>query len=380
MYFTYLDSYAGKQVRNHVVFKKNDLSPGKWFYLKAPKVFLEKILPKLVYRLEDFADVRFGIKTGANEFFYMKDISHFYETDRLANPGVFDKLKAKAETAHELKNQGLAYMENEEGERLIIERKSVKPLLRSIRNFTSPLINVEPSTYCLALGSAIDKKGSNYTARYITSGESKAIEVTRGAKRKKVVGYHSLSTTKARPIWYVLPSLKPAHIALPELFFTRMLNFYSKTPLLADHLFDVVYPHKNSHNRTLWLYLNSTVYFTMLELWSPKMGGGALHPRTTEYKAIPTPDIEALVPNLENLEFGNRETLPYDEEIRQSDKIALDNAVLRGMGFKAEDADRVLHELYESYVEMLQDRLIKAGKMVTENVDQIAEENAEGEA
>jgi type I restriction-modification system DNA methylase subunit len=378
-HFTYLETYAGRQVRNHVAFRKNDLPPGKWFYLKAPKVFLEKILPKLPFKLEEIADIKRGFTTGANEFFYMRDVGKFYETDRLANPRLFDHLRVRAKNQQELGNQGLAYMENEEGERVVIERKSMKPLLRSIRDFASPLVETEPSTYCLALGYAIDRRGTSYTARYITSGERRVVEVTRGAKRKKVVGYHSLSTTKARPIWYVLPSLKPTHIALPELFFTRMLNFYSKTAVLADHLFDMVYPHKSTHSRALWLYLNSTVYFTMLELWSPKMGGGALHPRTTEYKAIPTPDIEALVPYLENLEFGKRETLSYDEEIRQSDKRALDNAVLKGMGFKAEDAEKILPELYESYVEMMRDRLIKAGKMVTEKVEQSAEESAEGE-
>jgi hypothetical protein len=148
-----------------------------------------------------------------------------------------------------------------------------------------------------------------------------------------------------------------------------MLNFYSRTPMLADHLFDMVYPLKNSHSRTLWLYLNSTVFFVMLELWSPKMGGGALHPRTTEYKTIPTPDIQALVPYLENLEFGNRETLPYNEEVQQSDKKALDIAVLRGIGFDAENAEKALHELHESYVELVSDRLIKAGKTIAKGTE-----------
>lgn len=376
IHFTYLDSYGGKEIRQNVARKRNELIPGKWFYLRVPKIFLEKILPKLTFRLEEIANIKRGFTTGANDFFYMKDVNHLYEADRLTKPEVFEKIGIKAKTANELRKQGLTYMENEEGERLVIEEKSIKPLLRSMRDFALPYIRRKPATFCLVLESVVSKK-AKFSARYIQMGEKKTVKVTRGSERKTVIGYHSLSTTRVRSIWYVLPSLKPAKIALPELFSMRFLSFFSETPSLADHLFDMVYPHKISHERTLWLYLNSTIYFIMLELWSPRMGGGggALHPRTTEYKTMPIPDIEQLVSHLQNVNYGNRPTLPYYEEIKQSDRIVLDMAVLRGMGFAEEQARTLLSDLYKSYTELVNDRLTKAGKSTAKRVKQLQKGN-----
>ena len=52
-------------------------------YLRAPDIFftiLEKGKDKLV-RLGDIAEVRFGIKTGANEFFYVEDVTDLIEDE-----------------------------------------------------------------------------------------------------------------------------------------------------------------------------------------------------------------------------------------------------------------------------------------------------------
>ena len=189
--------------------------------------------------------MKFGVKTGANEFFYLKNINHLFETDRLAEPKLFEDQGVEAKTLNELKSIGLAYMEGQNGERFIIEQESVKPLLRSVRNFVSPHIRNSPNTYCLYLKSAVSKN-MRFTARYIKAGEKKVVEVTRGSRKKRVMGYGSLSSIQARPTWYILPSLKPAKIALPELYSERFLTFFCDVPCLADHLFDVIYPKKEN--------------------------------------------------------------------------------------------------------------------------------------
>jgi len=365
VHFTYLESYGGKEVRRHIEIKRNDLILGKWFYLKAPRIFVERVLPRLNYKLEDMAEIKSGFRTGANEFFYMKDISYLYETDYLSNPKMPQELGITIKTKAELDNKGLAYVENEAGERFIIEKQSLKPLLRSIKDFSAPHIRESPNTFYLVIKAG--EKKTTFTDKYISWGQQKPLEVTRGSKKRRTIGYHSLSTTKSRPVWYVLPSLRPCKIALPELYSARFLSFYSETPILADHLFDMLYP-KKSNEKALWLYLNSTIHFIMLELWSPRMGGGALHPRTIEYKTIPVPDIDKLVEPLKSIVFGNRETLPFDQEIKQPDKISLDLAVLMGLGFDRKTAETLLPELYQSYVELVKDRLVKAGKSLAEKI------------
>jgi hypothetical protein len=364
VHFISLESYGRGEIRQVTVVNRKNLKPAKWFYLRVPKVFSEEILPRLTRRLSDFAEIKQGYVSGANDFFYVTDVSHFYEPDHLADPKRMEEWGVKARTRSELKAQGLIYVENEVGERFVIEAKSTKPLLRSIRDLSSPHITTLPNSLVLSLDSPI-RNGLPLTLKYIHWGEKRPIEITRGANRRKVVGFNSLSAPKARHTWYVLPNLRPAKIALAELFFTRLMSFLSDAPVLADHLFDLAYPLNPACERAIWLYLNSTIYFMTLELWSPRMGGGALHPRTIEYKGIPTPDLEQLAKCLRNLDFGDRPVLPYNEEIKQTDKIALDTAILFALGFDAETARELLSKIYTSYLELVADRVTKSGKSLT---------------
>ena len=119
--FNYFERYGEPAVRRSTKLERRKLEPGKWYYLRLPRAFKEIILPKLTGKLEDFAEIKRGFTTGANDFFYMKDITHLYEADRLANPDHFKGIPAR--TAKELEKQGLIYIENEGGERHVIDRK-----------------------------------------------------------------------------------------------------------------------------------------------------------------------------------------------------------------------------------------------------------------
>ena len=378
--FTYLESYASKTIVRRIPVERADLKPGKWFYLRAPKMFMEKIYPKLTHKLGDFAEIKFGIKTGANDFFYMKDVSHLYEADYLANPKKFEEWDVSVKNEKGLKDQGLIYIENEGGERFVIERDSVSPLLRSIRDFKTPMITQLTNRLCLTMRTS-DKTKYPYSNEYIHWGETKEIVVSRGSKNGSVVGYHSLKTVQTRNHWFILPELRPSKIAMPELYSMRFLTLFSETLFLADHLFDVAYPISQLDDKTLFLFLNSTIYLMMLELWSPRMGGGALHPRTIEFKTIPVPNLTLLRSALKNTTFGQRETKTYSEEVKEGDRLELDGAVLQGMGFEVAYSKELLPHLYREYVELVQDRLIKAGKNISETISAELEltENSEDE-
>lgn len=359
--FIYLESYSSLSVRNLVVFQRKDLKPGKWFYLRAPKMFMEKIYPKLTHKLGDFAEIKFGIKTGANDFFYMKDISPEFEADFLSNQAHPKWAGLTAKNEVDLKKQGYVYVENEIGERFILEAKNTAPLLRSIKDYDTPHILRETTRLCLLVES--EERGKElFTARYIAWGESKEIFVNRGSKKGVIKGYNNLSTVKVRAPWFVLPHLRPTHLAMPELYSMRFLTLYSEEPVIADHLFDVAYTNSSLDDKSLFLYLNSTLYFIMLELWSPRMGGGALHPRTLEYKTIPVPDLSIIKSSLGNVEFGKRVTKVYINEAEEADRKALDKEVLLNLGFNSEEAETILPSLYTEYLELVNDRLIKAGR------------------
>ncbi len=355
--FTYLETYGGGEVRRNTAVQRDSLKTGKWFYLRAPGVFLERILPKLTHKLQDFADVKFGIKTGANDFFYMEDISHLYEADRLGNPKEFEEWGVKARTGGELEKLGLVYVENEGGHRFVINKKDVKPIIKSPRQLGKYSIT-ESVTLCLYTSSP-----GPYTKKYIDWGEKQTIEVRGGRETRK--GYHRLETTKNRNPWYRIADLTPTHIILPKSLMDRLFVPFSQDPVLCDCQF---YTLDAGEYHKAWLYLNSILLLITAELYARRLGGGAYEIMVDDYKEMAIPDLNKLDINYDPKMLWGREVLRYYEEVEQADKKALDIAVLKGMGFS--DAETLLQALYRSYVELVEDRLTKAGSSLIERLEQ----------
>jgi len=334
--FVYLDSYTKDDVRQHIRIERKELKPGKWFYMKpGAKFFIEKLLPKLTHKLGDFAEIKFGIKTGANEFFYMKDVSHLFEADRLANPKKFEEWGVKAKTQEELEREGLIYVENEGGERFVLNRQDVLPLIRSPKELGRYLIP-EPTTYCL-----YTSKPGPFTSFYIKHGEAK--------------GFPERPTLKNRDPWYKVTDLKPTRILLPMSLMDKLYIPISKKPMICDaRLYTVSYRDPDS----LWLYLNSTVFLLTMELYCRRLGGAASDIKVEDYETMPVPNLKDTKITFDPTHLLKREVLRYRDEINQDDRKQLDIAVLNSLGLPGE----LLTELHSSFVAAVDDRLIKGGR------------------
>ncbi len=339
--FVYLERYGERDVRNYKRIPRRKLEPGKWYYLRAPRVF-EVLLPKLDKKLGDFAEVKFGIKTGANEFFYMKDITHLYEADYLANPKKFEKWGVKAKTTEELVKQGLIYIENEGGERFVIDRKDVCPIVRSPKEIQSYVID---STNKLCLYTSSPGK---FTRKYIEWGESK--------------GFNQRPTCKSRKQWWKLSGFRRTNILLPMSWMDKIYIPYSKEPVMCDHRLYGVYFDETVDIYTAWLYLNSTLFYLTVELYCRRLGGGATDIMVEDYERIPVPNLKKIEVSINGKQLFKRKPLPYYEEIKQSDRRALDRMILDALGFPKNELDRLVDELHRAFVEVVEDRLIKAGR------------------
>jgi hypothetical protein len=341
--FIYLSRYGGDEVINYKSIPRGKLNPGKWYYLRAPKIFEEKLLPKLNRRLGEFADIKFGIKTGANEFFYMKDITHLYEADYLANPKKFEEWGLKAKTGKELVEQGLIYIENEGGERFVINREDVKPLIRSPKQIRSYVFDRIPTLVLYT------RNPGKFTTKYIRWGERQ--------------GYSERPTCKARRPWYVIPELEPANILLPMSWRSMIYIPYCNEKVLCDARLYAVNTENNISPRKLWLYLNSTLFYLTVELLCRRLGGGggATDIKVEDYEMMPTPDLSDININLgENI--LRRPPKPYYDEVMEPDRRELDKAVLRALGFPERELDALVDELHKAFVWVVGDRLIKAGR------------------
>jgi hypothetical protein len=338
--FIYLSRYGSNEVINYKSIPRGKLSPGKWYYLRAPKIFEEKLLPKLNRRLGEFADIKRGFTTGANEFFYMKDITHLYEADYLANPKKFEEWGVKAKTSKELVEQGLIYVENEGGERFVIDRKDVVPIIKSPKEITSYSIG-RPKLLCL-----YTKNPGKFTYKYIEWGVKQ--------------GFHKKPTCQSRNPWFKLPDLEPAQILFPMFVMARFFFGFSSDPVVCDNMLYTVYPKYNKTN--FWLFINSTIFYLTAELYSLRMGGGALALKVNFYEDMPVPNLKELNVSFPAEKLLKRTPLPYYDEVKQPDRRELDKAVLRALGFPEHELDTLVDELHKAFVWVVEDRLIKAGR------------------
>jgi type I restriction-modification system DNA methylase subunit len=343
VHFVYLDSYSRDDIRQYIKLDKKELNPGKWFYLRpGAKFFIEKLLPKLTYKLGDFADIKFGIKTGANEFFYMKDVSHLYETDRLANPKKFEEWGVKAKTKKELEEQGLIYIENGNKDRFILEQRNVRKIIKSPKELTK---YVESSKHLTSLIFYPSELG-RFSREYISYGEDK--------------NYHKVRSCTGRKRWYLLPDLKPANLVIIVNQMDRLFNPLIEPPVIVDKMFYAVYPKHVEINK-LWIAINSTIFLILSELFGLRMGGGGgVLTNTVEgYENIPMFDIKSIADSFVQGFRLDRNVLTYNKEISLEDRRSLDRHILCDI---LKLTDTQLNELYELFIELVEDRLIKADR------------------
>ncbi|MGC9124666.1 MAG: Eco57I restriction-modification methylase domain-containing protein [Caldisericaceae bacterium] len=334
--FAYFESYGSGKVRNYKAIERRKLQPGKWYYLRAPRIFEEVFLPRLTHRLKDFAELWSGINTGADEFFLMKDITHLFETDRIANPRKFAEWGVTAKTAKELQDQGLVYVENKAGERFVIDRKDVRPIVRTPKEVRSYVItNVR--SLCLYTTSP-----GRFTRKYIKWGEQQR--------------YHLGATCKSRNPWWALPEIKPAHILLPEFWLATIYIPYSEQAIICSRVFYLLRP-KNLNILEAWKYLNSTLFFLSVEMFTRRLCGGPTDTSVRDFENIPVPDLSNLRIDFPPEVLASIRPLKYRNEVKRKERAMLDKAVLRALGFEESKIDELVEELHKAFVETVDDRL-----------------------
>ena len=284
--------------------RENKYAGDKWGgkYLRAPDIYwtiLEKGKGKLV-RLGDIAEVRFGIKTGANEFFYL-------DAERIQAWG--------------------------------IEAEFLKPVIKSPRECKS--IRVDPSQLQFKLFMCnMDKAALAGTAalEYIEWGESQ--------------GYHQRPSCRGRTRWWDLGERQ-----IPLLSFNYLISSTARTLYAQDGCYtsdnfqeihtdsDLILP--------LCASLNSSLFQLMVNIAGrSNFGGGLLKIQTYEVS-------ELLCLDPKTFAFENKEifTSAAWEMLDPSDhRRALDAIIFDALGLTQGERDGV----YEAVVNLVESRLRKA--------------------
>ena len=201
-------------------------------------------LKPLLVRLGDIAEVRFGIKTGANEFFYLQPLE--------MSVAEVAKLSEENPSAPVLVKNGAGW----EGK---IEAEFLKPVVTSLREVKTIEVGSQHIAFllfvCPSSKQALAQNGKNHALRYIEWGEKQ--------------GYNNRRTCASRPRWWDL-----GNHAIPSVIYSRRLGDRhlcpaNKSALVSDTLYEV----HTSEGEIVALLLSSTLYRLMLETEGRELTG-----------------------------------------------------------------------------------------------------------
>ncbi len=313
-------------------------------YLRAPDIYwtiLEKSKGRLV-RLGDIADVRFGIKTGANDFFYI--------------PNDYAELVINKSTTVVLPKNG-------EFEPFKIEEEMARHALFSLKDIDSIERIREKNKKLLIVLPPVEKHRLPREIRnYINFGESK--------------GYHQRPSCTTRKHWYSVGyDWKPAPFIFPSKIGERFLVYVNHLRLLEDKKLYGITPHKSIASSEQWaVVLNSSLLRLFMEITSRQLTGAQaiadVDVTVVKNLQIPNPEllnksachaaIESFDQRVESCfkEFGIDKSIPVHNQIPSiiAPRLVLDKLVFSLLGLNSLEQT----EIYLAIADIVKARLDKA--------------------
>jgi hypothetical protein len=322
-----------------------DSELSKWGkYLRAPDVYFEivdKCADKLV-PLKDIAEIKFGIKTGINEFFYLEPINIVAD----------DETSGVNEPMAKYLSPGLSIMcKNARGWQGEIESAYLKKIIKSPKESDTIIIDPEKLRYFLFVcnKSKEDLKKLNHLGalRYIEWGDKQ--------RTPDNMPWPEVPSVKGRKCWWWLLTDNVPDIIFPCGIADSFRFFDNTNKLVNDKRLYEIY----TQNNNVKLYLLSTLSSLFIETETRVgLGDGLLDltvyelANTSIIKDIPEPLADILVRNYRKI--AKRSIGSIFKEVKQKDRQELDKAVLEALGL---DANEFLPRIYEGLTEMVHERL-----------------------
>lgn len=234
-------------------------------YLTAPQAFIELLEnPNMVQLDELLEDCRYGLKSGANDFFYI-------EEENLPQLGIDDKFLTPLVKWIKQLEKGVPL--TDETTNLYVFH--LHDYIKEVRTRD----DVRGGDLDQRVKNALRKDGHDNAIAYIEEGEAQ--------------GYDDNYTCKQREVWFDLGDVQPADIVHPKGFKYRVFASRNEGLIVNDRLYclDVA---EDIDEKALLAYLNSTVYQAVVETWGRNEGRGMLEMMTYETQQVPALNIRAL--------------------------------------------------------------------------------------
>jgi hypothetical protein len=256
-------------------------------YLRAPDIFFT-ILQKgqqqalhgqgtpLLVKLGDLAEVRFGIKTGANEFFYLEPVGT--TVAELFHAGAQQPSQPTVRVRNGADWQGE------------LETAWLRPVIKSPRELKTLRVRLEDLRY-LVFMPPDDVRQRLHDAAYIQQRYPKAYAYIQWGERR---GYQQRSTCQGRPVWWDLGGSHDSCIVWAMIHAERHSMHYNELGVELDHNFFEVLADSDAIP-VLSGILASTKGIFVKELFGRQYGGGSGPIKTegTDIKAFLVPNPAA---------------------------------------------------------------------------------------
>lgn len=294
--------------------KQSDLyNEEKWSkFIRAPKIFFDILEnPKLI-PLKQKAQIRFGVKTGDNDFFYLT---------------------------------------KEQTEQYKIEEKYLLPIIFTLKEIDSYVIKPASLKYkfirCNEPKSHL--KGTNLL-KYIEFGEKQKID--------------QKPTCKSRELWYSLAkNWETAPIIFPSKIGLRMPVVINKGIFEDKKLYGII-PNDKNDIELLCALLNSTIFRFLIEFSCRQLTGAQAiadidvnvveNTKIIDPAQITPKEREKIVDAMRKI--SQREAFSIIDEIKMKDRLELDRLVFGILKIDKRETQAV----YDSLIDLIQNRISKA--------------------
>lgn len=344
---------------------------GKWGrYLRAPDFFFE-IMDKYgaaFVPMWEIADVRFGIKSGCDDFFFPED----HSADALSSEPEPTGFKDRYGVARSKVESGkIKIIEAGDGSVWPIEAKFLEPEVHSTMEIESLMVDRgKLKRFILLVNLPKARLEGSLVLNYIKYGEKETFGGDKPVSER--------STCASRELWYNLTGGMRGDVLWPMIQKFRHIAAANPDALICNHnLFDVQ-AKEVRHKALLPAALNSSIVALFKHFYGRFAGmEGTLKTEVVDVNMLPVPDVRRASPDLAVrlveafqklavrevgyfLEDAFLEMVPLDRlakietsppeypvEMRQSDRQELDRAILELVGVPKAEIPAMLDRLYK---------------------------------
>ena len=295
--------------------KLDQISNWETFFFRLPSKFFEiyKQFSKHLVPLNQLAEVKTGIYTGLNNFFYLKK----NEDDNQENPQPSSQFLFK----------------------VIRSPKKINNWEITEKNLSHQLFICQKSKEYL-------KNHDIETLNYILWGEKQSTRLKQKVVTK--ITWPDVPSVKNRnPGWWSFPDVIPTNVFLRYIYYQNFLQPFSSEPILSDRCFHQIYPNKGINFKKLSLILNFAITQLFIEINGRNtLGQGALKLETMTARILP-------ILNCINLDFWDTIT-----ELNYSDLPNIEITAYKSLGIK--NPKEIYEQIKSIHLRLVQKRIKKS--------------------